>query len=95
MTRDHRSGVVNPHRHLSELNERTRSVASDPRFVDRVMALVRNRELDWSWLLHGAARRCLVVGGVMVLLAVWWARESRELVPFAYAVTESPLEALW
>lgn len=85
---------VNPHRSLCELGERA-NVTSDPRFVDRVMALVCNRELDWGWFLQRAARRCVVVCGVMVVLAVWWALQSRGLVPFAYAVTENPLEAPW
>lgn len=84
-----------PHGGLAELRERTLDVASDPKFVDRVMALVRSREVDWGWFLQNAARRCIVVCGAMVVLAVWWALQSRELVPFAYAVTENPLEAPW
>lgn len=86
---------ANPHRSLCELRERTSDVVEDPRFVDRVMALVRNRELDWGWFLQRAARRCVVVCGVMVVLAVWWALQSRELVPVAYGLTEDPLEAPW
>lgn len=86
---------ANPHRSLCELSARTRDVVEDPRFVDRVMALVRHRELDWGWFLQRAARRCLVVCGAMVVLAVWWALQSRELVPMAYGLTEDPLEAPW
>jgi hypothetical protein len=92
----HRNGVSsNAQRNLSELRERTSCVANDAGFVDRMMALVRSRELEPSWLIQTAARRCIVVCGVIVVLAVWWALQSRELVPFAFVVTENPLEALW
>lgn len=91
----HNETSTNPQRCLSELRDRTCHVTHDPCFVDRVMALVRKRELDWGWFLQSAARRCIVVCGVMVVFAVWWALSSRELVPFAFAVTENPLEAPW
>jgi hypothetical protein len=96
MNNRHRNGLCsNPQRALRSLGDRTAGVAGDPGFVDRVMAMVRNRELDWGWFLHSAARRCIVVCGLMVVLAVWWALQSRELVPFAFAVTENPLELPW
>lgn len=86
---------ANPHRTLRELEERTSVSCSDAKFVDRVMAMVRSRELDWGWFLQNAARRCIVVCGVLVVAAVWWALRSRELVPVAYVVTDNPLEAPW
>jgi len=91
------SNVVsaNPHRALCELHERTRVASGDAKFVERVMAMVRSRELDWGWFLQNAARRCIVVCGVLVVAAVWWALRSRELVPVAYVVTDNPLEAPW
>lgn len=95
MTTRRNEVCANPHRSLCELSERTTGVASDPRFVDRVMALVSTREVDWGWLVHSAARRCILVCGAIVLVAVWWALRSRELVPVAYVVTDNPLEALW
>lgn len=86
---------ANPHRALVNLRERARWVESDPSFVERVMGMVLNRELETFRLIQRAARRCVLICAALVLLAVWWARQSRDLVPFAYAVTDSPLEAPW
>ena len=96
MKRDTSNGsCVNPHRALADLRERVRWAEGDPSFVERVMGMVLNRELETLRLIQRAARRCVLVCSVLVLLAVWWARQSRDLVPFAYAVTDSPLEAPW
>ena len=87
-----RNGVER-HSQLSELRQRTARFANDARFVEQVMTLVTDREL--GALVSRAARRCIGVCGFIVVVAVWWAMQSRELVPFVYLATQSPMEGAW
>lgn len=88
-----RNRCLSPVQGLAELRQRTGALSKDPRLVDHVMTVILER--DFSWLVSRAARRCIGVCGVMVLLAVWWAIEAKEVVPFAYVATEDPTEAEW
>lgn len=84
---------VSPAQRLSELRERTSALSKDPRLVEHVMSVIL--EHDFSWLVSRAARRCIGICGIMVLVAVWWAIEANQVVPFAYVATEDPTEAEW
>lgn len=84
-----------PLRRLDELRERTCRIGSQPHFVDRVMALVRERELGLGHWIERAARRCVIVCGLLVVLAAWWALRSRETVAVADVMTNNPLETTW
>lgn len=87
------SPSFSPGRGIADLRRRTSALRKDPRLVDQVMSVILER--DFSWLVSRAARRCIGVCAILVLLAVWWAMDAKEVVPFAYVTPEDPTEAEW